>query len=131
MNGNLSNLKKKDILTSVKDHQFIVQKMHKCVLIMTDPKVKELDLKNSHWLKSKSSNLIKPWKKLDYKAEKYFWLPPHWELKLCTDKHVVTYFLMDNIQLFKWKTMKSSFVVKDQQEIWHINIWQKKTKKFK
>lgn len=55
-NGNSSNWKKRDILTSVKGHRFSHQKISKCVLITTDQRVKVLDLKNLLWSKLKSWN---------------------------------------------------------------------------
>ena len=66
---------------------------------------------------------MKLWKKQDWREEKYSWLPPPWELKLCMGKPAAICCQKANIRLFKWKMTKFSSVAKDQPETWPFKVW--------
>lgn len=55
-------------------------------------------------------------------VEMFTLLQLHLDLKLCMGKPAATYYLVDNIVLYKCKTTKFLFARKDQLKIWLIKV---------
>ena len=126
--GNLPCWRKEVISNLEKDLLFGHLKIIRCVPIMTGLRVRVLFLINTPLLKLGWVNSVLDLKNL-WVEGKFFWWQLHLDLKLCMDRPVVLYCLLEIMWLCRWKIRKFLFAVRDQLWIWLSKSWQKIMKK--
>ncbi len=116
LGGNSTFSNRKDILSMARGLQFTAQRISKCVLIMIEPREKELFLMSILSSRSRFSNSIKSWRLS--KTEMCFWWQLRLDLKLCMVKPVALFCPLVTMLLWRWRTTKFSFVASDLLWIW-------------
>lgn len=106
----------------VRDTRYSLRMRSSHVLIMIDPRERELDLRNTLSLRSSVLISQRAWR-LNLRERKFTLSLLPWDLRLCTDKPTATSFLKVNTVPSKWKMMSSSSAVNAQLETWPSKKW--------